>query len=178
MWPPSSEDCLLARTTIAIAFQRTIERRRRSSAGSPGSFASSSTGIVLTYGVVSEAIGPEPSTWARSTTRCRISRALPGPSWEMTASIASSHSRVSAASMSAAAPFDPRFWTRSVITCDGTHVPSADEDLVFAGPGELAERVRSREIHPRELVEACLRRIEALDPKLNAFRTTLADEGL
>src|SRR5437763_567393 len=65
MWPPSSEDSLLARTTIAIAFQRTIERSRRSSA-----------------------------------------------------------------------------------------------------------------VHPRELVEACLRRIEAIDPKLNAFRTTMADEAL
>ena len=42
----------------------------------------------------------------------------------------------------------------------------------------LAERVRSREVHPRELVEACLRRIEAIDPRLNAFRTTMADEAL
>jgi amidase len=57
-------------------------------------------------------------------------------------------------------------------------VVSADEELVFAGPGALAERVRAREIHPRELVEACLRRIEALDPKLNAFRTTMPDEAL
>ena len=30
MWPPSSEDSLLARTTIAIAFQRMIDRSRRS----------------------------------------------------------------------------------------------------------------------------------------------------
>src|SRR5450755_2186308 len=33
MWPPSSEDSLLARTTIAIAFQRTIERRRAGDLG-------------------------------------------------------------------------------------------------------------------------------------------------
>jgi amidase len=57
-------------------------------------------------------------------------------------------------------------------------VPSADEDLIFAGPSALAELVRSREVHPRELVEACLRRIEAIDPKLNAFRATMADEAL
>ncbi|HEY1416684.1 MAG TPA: amidase family protein, partial [Myxococcaceae bacterium] len=38
--------------------------------------------------------------------------------------------------------------------------------------------MRSREITPRELVEASLRRIEQLDPKLNAFRTTLAEEAL
>ena len=37
MCPPSSDDSLFARRTIAIAFQRTSERTRRSSAGSPGS---------------------------------------------------------------------------------------------------------------------------------------------
>jgi hypothetical protein len=30
MWPPSSDDSLFARSTIAIAFQRRIERSRRS----------------------------------------------------------------------------------------------------------------------------------------------------
>ena len=46
-------------------------------------------------------------------------------------------------------------------------------------PGRAREhgppRARS---HPRELVELCLRRIEAIDPRLNAFRVTLADEAL
>jgi amidase len=55
---------------------------------------------------------------------------------------------------------------------------SADTDLAFAGPTALAERVRSRDVHPRELVELFLRRIEALDPQLNAFRVTLAEEAL
>lgn len=54
----------------------------------------------------------------------------------------------------------------------------ADRELIFAGPAELAGRVRAREVHPRELVEACLRRIEALDPRLNAFRVTMAGEAL
>ena len=53
---------MFARTTIAIAFQRMIERRRRSSAGSPGSLASRSGGIVFTYGVVMLAIGPLPAS--------------------------------------------------------------------------------------------------------------------
>ncbi len=35
---------------------------------------------------------------------------------------------------------------------------------------QLAELVRARQVKPRELVELCLRRIEALDPRLNAFR--------
>jgi amidase len=55
---------------------------------------------------------------------------------------------------------------------------TADEQLIFAGPGELAGLVRKRQIAPRELVELCLRRIEELDPRLNAFRTTLAEQAL
>ncbi len=55
---------------------------------------------------------------------------------------------------------------------------SADTALLFAGPAVLAERVRAREVHPRELVELALRRIDELDPKLNAFRVTMAEEAL
>ncbi len=55
---------------------------------------------------------------------------------------------------------------------------TAEEELAFAGPLEVSDRVRRGEVHPRELVELCLRRIEALDPKLNAFRVTLAEEAL
>ena len=36
MWPPSSPGLRLARTTIAIAFQRMIERMRHSMAGVAG----------------------------------------------------------------------------------------------------------------------------------------------
>jgi amidase len=57
-------------------------------------------------------------------------------------------------------------------------VATADTDLAFAGPGALADLVHRGEVHPRELVEFSLRRIEALDPELNAFRTVLADEAL
>jgi amidase len=55
---------------------------------------------------------------------------------------------------------------------------STEEELAFAGPGTLAKLVREREVHPRELVELSLERIEALNPQLNAFRVTLADEAL
>ncbi len=55
---------------------------------------------------------------------------------------------------------------------------TADEQLAFAGPSELAELVRSKQVKPRELVELCLRRMEALDPRLNAFRVTMAEEAL
>jgi amidase len=55
---------------------------------------------------------------------------------------------------------------------------TADQELAFAGPGEQARLVRERLVTPRELVELCLHRIEAIDPKLNAFRITLAEEAL
>jgi amidase len=55
---------------------------------------------------------------------------------------------------------------------------TADHDLLFSGPAALAELVRTREVQPRELVELCLRRIEALNPRLNAFRVTMAEEAL
>jgi aspartyl-tRNA(Asn)/glutamyl-tRNA(Gln) amidotransferase subunit A len=44
--------------------------------------------------------------------------------------------------------------------------------------GEAAELVRSRQASPVELTRACLRRIEALDPKLNAFVTVTAASAL
>jgi len=55
---------------------------------------------------------------------------------------------------------------------------TAEQELAFAGPGALADMVRRRELTPRELVELFLRRIEAIDPRLNAFRVAMADEAL
>lgn len=52
------------------------------------------------------------------------------------------------------------------------------DELSFAGPGTLAGLVRSKEAKPRELLEHFLRRIETLQPRLNAFRTTFADQAL
>lgn len=55
---------------------------------------------------------------------------------------------------------------------------TADQELAFAGAGALAQLVRERQVQPRELVELCVRRIEAIDPKLNAFRVVLAEQAL
>jgi amidase len=55
---------------------------------------------------------------------------------------------------------------------------TADQELAFAGPGALARLVRERQVKPGELVELCVRRIEAIDPKLNAFRIVLAEQAL
>jgi amidase len=54
----------------------------------------------------------------------------------------------------------------------------ADIDLAFAGPSVLAARVRAGALSPRELVELYLRRIEAINPQLNAFRVVLAEQAL
>jgi amidase len=55
---------------------------------------------------------------------------------------------------------------------------TADADLAFAGPGVLAAMVRGEEVTPRELVELYVRRIESLDPRLNAFRVLRAEQAL
>jgi amidase len=51
-----------------------------------------------------------------------------------------------------------------------------ETDLLFKPAGELAKRIRDGEITSRELVEASLARIEALEPGLNAF-THLDPDG-
>jgi hypothetical protein len=48
MWPPSSDESLLLRRMIAMAFQRIAERMRCSIALSPGWGGCLSTGIVFT----------------------------------------------------------------------------------------------------------------------------------
>lgn len=53
-----------------------------------------------------------------------------------------------------------------------------DSDLLFRPVTELAELVRSGALSARELVQASLDRIEALNPQLNAFVDVFADEAL
>jgi aspartyl-tRNA(Asn)/glutamyl-tRNA(Gln) amidotransferase subunit A len=53
-----------------------------------------------------------------------------------------------------------------------------DTPLADLSLAEAAELVRSRKASPVELTRACLRRIEALDPKLNAFVTVTAESAL
>jgi amidase len=53
-----------------------------------------------------------------------------------------------------------------------------DPDLLYRPAGELAALVRGGELSSRELVEASLERIEALQPELNAFVHVDADGAL
>jgi Asp-tRNA(Asn)/Glu-tRNA(Gln) amidotransferase A subunit family amidase len=43
------------------------------------------------------------------------------------------------------------------------------DSIYFSSIAEVAERIRSRQISPREVIDAHLERIEKLQPKLNAF---------
>jgi len=55
---------------------------------------------------------------------------------------------------------------------------TAENELAFSGPSALAKLVHDRQMRPHELVELCLRRIESINPGLNAFRVVMADEAL
>ena len=51
-------------------------------------------------------------------------------------------------------------------------------DLAFAGVARQAELLRAGDVSPRELVEGSLRRIDRLNPDLNAFRKVLHERAL
>ena len=51
------------------------------------------------------------------------------------------------------------------------------EDLTRLTVAQLAQRIRSKDVSPVEVAEAFLRRIEAVEPKLNAFITRLDDHA-
>src|SRR3954454_5081727 len=52
------------------------------------------------------------------------------------------------------------------------------ESLAFAPITRQAELIRSGDLSPRELVELYLRRIDELDPQLNAFRIVHRERAL
>src|SRR5262245_51509880 len=58
------------------------------------------------------------------------------------------------------------------------HVGESGEQLTGLSLAEASELVRARKVSPVELTHACLSRIEAVDPKLNAFITVTADGAL
>ncbi len=53
-----------------------------------------------------------------------------------------------------------------------------EKALAFAGVRGQINALRSGEVSSRELVETCLRRIERIDPELNAFRITYFERAL
>ena len=51
-------------------------------------------------------------------------------------------------------------------------------ELWFKPAYELAEAIRARQLSPVELMEACLQRIEQVNPVLNAFIAMRPEEAL
>jgi amidase len=60
----------------------------------------------------------------------------------------------------------------------GTPTATERRELAFAGVARQVEMVRGGAVTPRELVETALERIAELDPRLNSFRTVLAEQAL
>jgi len=58
-----------------------------------------------------------------------------------------------------------------------TETSARDEALCFLSATDAAARIRSKDLSPVELMDAVLRRIEALNPRLNAFTLVHADEA-
>ncbi len=56
--------------------------------------------------------------------------------------------------------------------------PAGQADLGALSLAEASRLVQERKVSPRELTQACLGRIERLDPRLNAFITVTADSAL
>jgi aspartyl-tRNA(Asn)/glutamyl-tRNA(Gln) amidotransferase subunit A len=53
-----------------------------------------------------------------------------------------------------------------------------EDDLCFLPATELAPRIAARELSPVEVIETVLRRIERLEPQVNAFATLAADQAM
>src|SRR3954453_1209299 len=177
MWPPSSDDSLLARRTVAIAFQRISARTRCSRSASPGKGASRSTGIVLTYGVLSATSIGTPEARACSTTRSSSSCARSGPSWRTTASSASSHSCVSRASTSRAESIATvgNAMTRSVFE------PVRTRRTFEEAAEQIAEKVRQGQLRVGDKLpgeRALATQMEISRPTLREAVKVLVDAGL
>ncbi len=54
----------------------------------------------------------------------------------------------------------------------------ATTDLWYVGAADLAEAIRSRRTSSREVIEAHLRRIEAVNPAVNAVTVLLGEQAL
>lgn len=52
------------------------------------------------------------------------------------------------------------------------------QDYTSLSLTDVSELVRTRAVSPVELTRACLKKIEALQPKLNAFITVTADQAM
>src|SRR5215213_2633133 len=170
---------VLARTTITAAFQRMKARMRRSMCSSPGNHACWSTGMVLTYGVETVAGTPTWSSWARSSSLVMRNRARVRPWASTTSSRLSSHSLVSAGSVSGSWWTNPSKITRSMLAPAGTVRTRMGQTVAYTdgaclgtpGPGgwawavpdgPFASGAADRTTNQRMEIEAALEAVRAL----------------
>jgi aspartyl-tRNA(Asn)/glutamyl-tRNA(Gln) amidotransferase subunit A len=71
-----------------------------------------------------------------------------------------------------------RAGTAALALVTGPRLPAQSSELTDLSLLEASRRIRNRKISPVELTEACLRRIEQLQPVLNAFVTVTAEQAL
>ncbi|OPZ22812.1 MAG: hypothetical protein BWZ10_00230 [candidate division BRC1 bacterium ADurb.BinA364] len=95
MWPPMPSFSRLARTTIAIAFQRTMLLMRRSISRLPGKRGCFASGIELMNGVLAEKGSATPSSCALSLSLPSKASTRSGPWRSRTSSSDSIHSSAS-----------------------------------------------------------------------------------
>ena len=57
------------------------------------------------------------------------------------------------------------------------HAPPGHEALCFLSATDVAGKIRAKDISPVEVVDAVLRRIHRVNPRLNAFTLVQADEA-
>ena len=71
-----------------------------------------------------------------------------------------------------------RTFSASLLTIAGSVLAQDSDDLAALTLSEASARISARTVTPTQLVNACLRRIEIYNPKLNAFITVLRSQAL
>jgi aspartyl-tRNA(Asn)/glutamyl-tRNA(Gln) amidotransferase subunit A len=90
----------------------------------------------------------------------------------------SRRSFVTSALAAAAGTLLPRLEPAEASTPLASRLSPADSGLLFRPLAEASQFVHSKKVSPVELTQACLARIEQLNPALNAFITITADSAL
>src|SRR3954447_17777013 len=183
MCPPSSEDSLLARNTVATAFHRISDRIRCSIAPSPGCGGCACGGIVFRYGVFAEYGTGTPFRRATPSSSSNKNSARSAPLNSMTESNASRHSLVSTGSRSLRMGSSPLPGQSGACGCLADGCVASETEVGFhvleglrdrmAGDGVLGKRRGLLVVHHGRLVERVLPAEHTLRPGPNRARRPL-----
>src|SRR5436190_5168682 len=59
-----------------------------------------------------------------------------------------------------------------------TRVPNMQDDIVYLGATDMAAQIRSGQLSARDVMQARLARIDAVNPKVNAIVTLHAEQAM